>query len=823
MEENDFNVVINQLKEIIDQPDNFDDFINEYANSLKRLYEKKKAWREKKFEQEGSQSAIRANNQYWEDLSDTEKMFMEKLGFPKAEFEALSGGIQVQFLYFHDRLNLMPAEMSDKACFYEFFRADLIDNHHLFNAQTDEGYRVNSWFHQMQDLKIAAKLLALVWGSTRPQADDNQKIPLNYKRMVNNFNIPKYVLKDLSIEEPEKTQDETTREYMKRYDQAIAAFFWSTRSFAVIENKREDDISERLTDGHINSETIAVWIMNRKLRELEEDTNDYVMEKIENTLEVFEEMRDTLIGLEEFKNFFARFAIEVMNGSDLRNKYLNFVFEGPPGTGKTVAAKTVSKLFYALGVVDKPELAEGGKEDMVAGFEGQTAQQSRLFLIRRSFNAVTLFDEVDTLVGDPKKDASGKEAAEAIFRFISDMIGGEAVIIIAGYREEIDKKFFSVNRGLARRFDDRVQFEGYEMDTITMIVGKNMALKRKIIPFTIEDSAIRRIVEWIFTAEPEKVNPDHPFEVKLLKEYEMFGAYAADAEKFVNAIYESFQVSMFRDLKNTKRIITKAMVDAGAREVKRKKQVRLMSKIESERSESDRNEDSDFDERQTNAEFGINPRNYKPKILEPNDKFNKEEVEEIKKLEKIMKDEMTRIADFLKLNSDESQRDGECDPEFKDEYEEAMKERESIVEDQKKEKTKTPTEEKEGIWYEKNPKQEKDYTRIKGLITKALQPNGGTGRGDLSDELTKNAIEGAWEFIRAYEGGYKPRTDMIEDILKDKKKTRLTDLKNKGINQSREFLTRFIEDQMESSQPARNQFARGGSAYQKALEGFLRK
>lgn len=766
MAEGEFDFLREKLDKIIKKTSDYQTFIGNYRASLMNLYERKNQMREKAFETNGRNSVINAYIQRWDNLTPLEQKFMDILGFDEDDWKELDGGIQVQFMYLTDRLDsLEDALESDdaEACVYELLQKDLVVDDHLFQAYNAEGTLVMSWFQEYQELQTAAKILALVWGSRRALGKESDIPSDDYIRMFKYFDLSREFLENgmFSIEYPDD-KEKKPEELEKIYQEKSAEFFWKTRSFSVVERRRqEDDISERLSDSQINSEIIAVWEMNRLIIELQQP--DYIKKRLVKVLEVLNKMHEELVGLENLKNEFAKIAIQFMNGSDIENEYMNYVFEGPPGTGKTMAAEMMSELFYALGIVQNSRVVFIRREDIVAGFEGQTAQQARLELVGRGFNAVTFLDEIDTLVTDPSTDKSGKEAAEAIFRFISDMKGGRAIIIIAGYRERIDQTFFAVNRGLMRRFSSRVEFEGYESNQIIYIVAKQMVLKSAIAQYEITDETVKRIVDWIVVNEPRKVGKDDSYEEKIYESFSMFGAYAADAEKFAAAIHGQYQIAAFRGYsKGSEKIdLTPDMVDAGVED-------RISSKLTSFKSFQIAHEKDD--------EFKDFPKSPRIERLKKDVKMKGVESEENKERYKIFTD-VWKKRDSIRKKTKETKKTTTCRVDYMTDYRNEVELKESKLEEAKETKptpqtaTGNPSAKNLSGWSLKIDRTEKtDDSRFLKTID------------DLegSDSIKKKARQLAVNFIRAgttrtrdgkpvedYVSGVKERQDLIKDIAQN--------------------------------------------------------
>ncbi|KAK8022775.1 P-loop containing nucleoside triphosphate hydrolase [Apiospora rasikravindrae] len=131
----------------------------------------------------------------------------------------------------------------------------------------------------------------------------------------------------------------------------------------------------------------------------------------------------------------------------------NFLFKGPPGTGKTTTARKMGKVFYDMGFLATAEVVEASASDLVAQYTGQTGPKVRA-LFERALGKVLFVDEAYRL-------AEGHFAQEAIDEIV-DCVTKERyykkmIIILAGYEKDIDR-LTSVNEGLSSRFPEAVMF-----------------------------------------------------------------------------------------------------------------------------------------------------------------------------------------------------------------------------------------------------------------------------------------------------------------------------------------------------------------------------
>jgi SpoVK/Ycf46/Vps4 family AAA+-type ATPase len=130
--------------------------------------------------------------------------------------------------------------------------------------------------------------------------------------------------------------------------------------------------------------------------------------------------------------------------------YLHTVIYGKPGQGKTTVAKILGKMFAKIGILKRNIFIVAQREDLIAGYLGQTAIKTRA-LLEIANKGVLFIDEIYSLGDGENKDSFAKECIDTINLFLSEH-KHEFMMIIAGYEKEIDECFFSQNQGLRRRF-----------------------------------------------------------------------------------------------------------------------------------------------------------------------------------------------------------------------------------------------------------------------------------------------------------------------------------------------------------------------------------
>ena len=166
-------------------------------------------------------------------------------------------------------------------------------------------------------------------------------------------------------------------------------------------------------------------------------------------------------------------------GKDVLNSFfLHTVLVGNPGTGKTTVARILTKIYKALGVLERGHMVETDRQGMVAGFVGQTAIKTNE-KIEEAIGGVLFIDEAYALTrrsGGAHGDF-GDEAIQTLLKRMEDR-RGEFFVFVAGYPDNMES-FLKANPGLNSRFDKILMFDDYEPEELFKI-AKLMLSERKI-------------------------------------------------------------------------------------------------------------------------------------------------------------------------------------------------------------------------------------------------------------------------------------------------------------------------------------------------------
>jgi SpoVK/Ycf46/Vps4 family AAA+-type ATPase len=148
--------------------------------------------------------------------------------------------------------------------------------------------------------------------------------------------------------------------------------------------------------------------------------------------------------------------------------YLHTVFVGNPGTGKTTVARILTKIYKALGILERGHMIETDRQGLVAGYVGQTATKTAE-KIDQAIGGVLFIDEAYALTsyGGGGRGDFGDEAIQTVLKRMEDQ-RGEFFVFAAGYTDNMES-FLKANPGLSSRFDKTLQFEDYSPSELLQI------------------------------------------------------------------------------------------------------------------------------------------------------------------------------------------------------------------------------------------------------------------------------------------------------------------------------------------------------------------
>jgi SpoVK/Ycf46/Vps4 family AAA+-type ATPase len=209
---------------------------------------------------------------------------------------------------------------------------------------------------------------------------------------------------------------------------------------------------------------------------------------------------ENVVGMENVKKTIINQIVYFLSGLDCgaHDDMLHTVITGPPGVGKTLLGTIIGEIYYNLGIVkgngkryidpitkeEKNYIFKIAKRsDLIGEYLGHTAIKTQK-VIDECEGGVLFIDEAYSLGNEEKKDIYSKECIDTLNQNLTEK-KTQFICIIAGYPQDLDKCFFSVNDGLKRRFPFKYNIDKYTPIELThilmlMIKKKNWKLDNKL-------------------------------------------------------------------------------------------------------------------------------------------------------------------------------------------------------------------------------------------------------------------------------------------------------------------------------------------------------
>ncbi|WP_100372982.1 AAA family ATPase [Bacillus sp. FJAT-45037] len=285
-----------------------------------------------------------------------------------------------------------------------------------------------------------------------------------------------------TFHEPFKTIERTTKEYAN----SLTGVYYSQAQFSQIQK--------------------AVQEIEDAKQEWEELLTAFSPKR--ETLSALDEL-DSMIGLEDVKRRISKL-YQFLHYQKARKEQgfrfkdelsLHMILTGNPGTGKTRLARLMATIYYELGLLERPEVYEVDRSQLVGGYVGQTEEQTTQ-AIERALGGVLFIDEAYSL---KREGQTGQDYGQAaIDTLVSAMTGkhqGKFAVILAGYPEEM-RSFLRGNPGLRSRFPDQNQVHILNYSTEELIeMAKVVASEND---YVISDEAFAALEERIETEQVDE-------------------------------------------------------------------------------------------------------------------------------------------------------------------------------------------------------------------------------------------------------------------------------------------------------------------------------
>ena len=237
-------------------------------------------------------------------------------------------------------------------------------------------------------------------------------------------------------------------------------------NFKIPNNKGEfvfastnDRLVKNLESSHLDTEkligTISADDAEKQLRK---------MKGMEKVVEQIENLMNLILQSKQMKETTGE-SLEV---------YLHMVFMGNPGTGKTTVARLVAQWFREKNVLSKGTFIDAKVGDLVGQFVGETRIKAQ-DLCERALGGVLFIDEAYGLC-EEKGEHGTNYNAEAIEVLIQYMTKPDFMLIMAGYKNQMEELLTKSNQGMKSRIsnDQMIMFDDYEPPVLMDILNSRL-------------------------------------------------------------------------------------------------------------------------------------------------------------------------------------------------------------------------------------------------------------------------------------------------------------------------------------------------------------
>lgn len=218
----------------------------------------------------------------------------------------------------------------------------------------------------------------------------------------------------------------------------------------------------------------------KSMRTLEACDIDEDFERIDRTATDVKELFRSMVGCEALVARLENWQKIVKNSKalDYGNPRdfipFNFLFRGPPGTGKTTTARKMGKVFYDLGFLATTEVVECSASDLIAEYIGQTGPKTRR-VFEKAIGKVLFIDEAYRLTST-RHSYTSEAVGEIVDILTQERFHNRLVVILAGYEKDINELMQS-NPGLSSRFPEYINFDNLTPAQCTELLFKTITSK----------------------------------------------------------------------------------------------------------------------------------------------------------------------------------------------------------------------------------------------------------------------------------------------------------------------------------------------------------
>lgn len=182
---------------------------------------------------------------------------------------------------------------------------------------------------------------------------------------------------------------------------------------------------------------------------------------------------NSLVGMEQVKEQVLSMVLFFLQSlDDVNHDMLHSVIYGNPGVGKTRLIYILANIFATLGITDGVKVTFVKRADLVGQYLGQTAVKTKKVL-EDARGGVLVIDEAYSLGDTEQRDSFSRECIDTLNQYLSEC-RRDLICVIAGYKADLENRFFKTNAGLKRRFAFQYEIPDYNANQLRTIFLQNV-------------------------------------------------------------------------------------------------------------------------------------------------------------------------------------------------------------------------------------------------------------------------------------------------------------------------------------------------------------
>jgi ATP-dependent Clp protease ATP-binding subunit ClpA len=284
----------------------------------------------------------------------------------------------------------------------------------------------------------------------------------------------------------EDEKEQTDKDNKNEHEHGVNVFFDPTsRTLHLLSSKAEKDNKE---ENENDDDSLVEYNEEKELYKYDGKYYSINPKKLHDLVKPLTKLKN-MIGISKIKDSIINFITHYLQKKE-NKKMLHTVIEGPPGVGKTKLGKILAEVYAALGVIPSARFKLVTRSDLIGQFAGETDKKTQAVL--DDADGGVLFIDEAYAIGSEGKDTYSRECINCINQNLSEK-KKKLIIIMAGYKDALEKYVFSKNEGLKRRFPFRYVIDGYSPSELKDIFRHRIRQSRLKLHYKVTDTDLVKL------------------------------------------------------------------------------------------------------------------------------------------------------------------------------------------------------------------------------------------------------------------------------------------------------------------------------------------